>query len=408
MTGSAHTGVTRAPVPRDIRVLIAASFAVAVGYGLVAPVLPQYARSFDVSVAAATVVVSAFAFFRLVFAPVGGALVNRLGERWVYMTGLLVVATSTLATGLAQGYWQLLVFRGLGGIGSIMFSISAMALLVRLSPPRARGRISGLYATSFLVGNITGPVLGGVLGRFGMRVPFFVYAVMLVIATVVVGVAMRGGRRRVVDPDVPEQAPMVVGEALSVTAYRAALVSSFANGFASFGVRVAIVPLFAASSFDQGPAAAGLALASFAVGTASVVSVAGRLSDRLGRRPPILTGLVVAGVSTISLGYCESVLTMVVVSVCAGIGAGILNPAQQASVADVIGSERAGGKVMATFQMASDLGAICGPVLVGKVVDLAGFGTGFALTGSVLLVAGVPWLFARETLERADDPEPRV
>ena len=397
-----------ATVPRDIRVLITASFAVAVGYGLVAPVLPQFARSFDVSVAAATVVVSVFAFFRLVFAPAGGALVNRLGERWVYMTGLLVVAMSTLATGLAQGYWQLLVFRGLGGIGSTMFSISAMALLVRLSPPHARGRISGLYATAFLVGNITGPVIGGMLGRFGMRVPFFAYAVMLLITTAVVGVAMRGGRRRTIDPDAPEAPPMVVGEALSVIAYRAALVSSFANGFASFGVRVAIVPLFAATTFDRGPEVAGLALASFAVGTASVVSVAGRLSDRLGRRPLVLTGLLIAGVSTILLGSCESVGTMVAVSVCAGFGAGILNPAQQAAVADVIGNERAGGKVMATFQMASDLGAICGPVLVGKVVDLAGFGTGFALTGSVLLVACVPWVFARETLERAEDPQPRV
>src|SRR5690625_7934055 len=94
----------------------------------------------DVGVAAASVIVSAFAFFRLVFAPAGGALVSRLGERPVYLTGLVIVALSSLATAFAQSYWQLLLFRGLGGVGSTMFTVSAMALLVRQAPPANRGR----------------------------------------------------------------------------------------------------------------------------------------------------------------------------------------------------------------------------------------------------------------------------
>lgn len=107
----ARDAAPRTRLPADIWVLVVAAFAVAIGYGLVAPVLPQFARTFDVSVTAASVVVSAFAFFRLVFAPAGGFLVDRMGERWVYMTGLLIVVASTLATGLAQSYWQLLIFR---------------------------------------------------------------------------------------------------------------------------------------------------------------------------------------------------------------------------------------------------------------------------------------------------------
>lgn len=390
----------RAPAPRipaDVWVLVAAAFAVAIGYGLVAPVLPQFARSFDVSVAAASVVVSAFAFFRLVFAPAGGVLVDRLGERWVYMTGLLVVAVSTLATGLAQSYWQLLVFRGLGGLGSTMFTISAMALLVRISPPEARGRISGLYATAFLVGNIGGPVLGGLLAGFGTRVPFFVYAASLLVATAVVAVFLRGGRRRAPDDPTSTQPVLKLSEALRDSGYRAALVSSFVNGWTSFGVRVAIIPLFAAATFDAGAGIAGTALASFAVGTASVVAAAGRLSDRFGRRPLVIAGLLVSGSATFVLGWCDTVPLLVATSVVAGMGAGVLNPAQQAAVADVVGADRAGGKVLATFQMASDSGAILGPIVVGLAVDRFGYTVGFALSGGLLLAAVVPWLFARET-----------
>ena len=342
-------------------------------------------------------VVSAFAFFRLVSAPAGGFLVDRLGERWVYMTGLLIVVASTLATGLAQGYWQLLVFRGLGGLGSTMFTISAMALLTRLSPPGARGRIAGLYATAFLIGNIGGPVIGGLLAQFGMRIPFFVYAGTLLVATGVVAVFLRGGRRRTPGDQQDEQPPLLVAEALRHTGYRAALVSSFVNGWTSFGVRVAIVPLFAAANFDAGAGVAGTALASFAVGTATVVSAAGWLSDRYGRRPMVLVGLVVSGVSTIALGWCDTVPLLVAASVVAGMGAGVLNPAQQAAVADVIGADRAGGKVLATFQMASDSGAILGPVVVGLVVDRLGYTTGFVVSGVLLLAATVPWIFAKET-----------
>lgn len=112
-----------AALPREIWVLVVASFVIALGFGLVAPALPQFARSFDVGVTAATVVVSSFAAMRLLFAPASGSLVQKLGERPVYITGLLIVALSTGACAFAASYWQLLVFRALGGIGSTMFTV---------------------------------------------------------------------------------------------------------------------------------------------------------------------------------------------------------------------------------------------------------------------------------------------
>ena len=73
--------------------------------------LPQYARHFGVSISAATFVITAFALMRLVAAPPAGLLVQRLGERRVYISGLLIVALSTGACAFAQTYWQLLLFR---------------------------------------------------------------------------------------------------------------------------------------------------------------------------------------------------------------------------------------------------------------------------------------------------------
>jgi len=389
----------RPPFPAELRVLVAAAFVIAIGFGLVSPVLPAYARSFDVGVAAASFVVSIFAFFRLVFAPAGGALVQRLGERPVYLTGLLLVAASSLATAFAQSYVQLLVLRGLGGIGSTMFTVSAMALLVRLAPPAMRGRVSSAYASSFLVGGMLGPVLGGALAGYGLRLPFIAYAAALVTATLVVALRLTGAQLRPTSTG-PAAPPMRLGEALGLASYRACLASAFANGWCNFGVRVAVLPQFAVAVHDD-TWVAGVALALAALGTAVTLQVAGRVADSVGRRPLVLVGLVVTAGGLGLLGLSHDLLVLFLLSAVSGVGAGLVNPGQQATVADLIGSERSGGTVLSAFQMAQDAGAILGPVLVGVVADQVGYGWAFATTALVSLVAIGPWLLAPETLERS-------
>lgn len=387
---------TRPGIPTEIRVLVAAAFVIAIGFGLISPVLPQFARSFDVSVAAASVIVSAFAFFRLLFAPAGGSLVTRLGERPVYLTGLVIVALSTGASAFAQNYWQLLIFRSLGGIGSTMFTVSAMALLVRLAPPRLRGRVSSMYGSAFLVGGVIGPVVGGALGEFGMRVPFVVYGVALLIAAGFVGLMLRGTPLRA-DPTQETLPPMTVGEAVRDNAYRSAMVSAFANGWTNFGVRIAILPLFAVAVVGE-TWAAGVALAVGAAATALTLQYSGRVADTIGRRRPIIVGLVLSALSMGTMGLAGGLVMILVLTAVLGVGSGLLNPAQQATVADVVGNGRSGGKVLATFQMCQDAGGIGGPVLVGVVADTAGFEWAFALSGLISAIAIIPWLRARETL----------
>lgn len=385
------------PIPRDIWVLVAAAFVIALGYGLVSPVLPQFAQSFNVGVTAASIIVSAFALTRLLFAPASGQLITKLGERPVYIIGLVIVAASTGACAFAQDYWQLLIFRGLGGIGSTMFTVSAMGLIIRLAPPGRRGQVSSAYASAFLVGSIGGPVLGGLLAVYGLRVPFLVYAAALLIAAAVVFAMLRSTPLGGVNSG-PVQPAMTFREALSDGAYRSVLVSSFANGWSNFGVRVAFYPLFAAAAFGAGPEIAGVALAVFAAGNVLALTVSGRLADTVGRKPLIMTGLAINGLATVAIGFTGSVPQFLIVSVVAGLGAGALNPAQQATVADVIGNERSGGKVLAAFQMTSDSGAILGPVLAGMLADGLSFSWAFALTGGIVLMAMCAWIGSRETL----------
>lgn len=412
----------RPPLPADIWVLVSAAFIVAIGYGIIAPILPQFAASFDLGVTAASIVVSSFAFFRLVFAPAGGRLIDTLGERRVYVAGLLIVAASTYAVAAAQTYWQLLLFRGLGGIGSTMFTVSAMALIIRLTPSDSRGRASSAYASSFLFGNILGPVVGGLLAGLGMRIPFVIYATGLLLAAAVVWFRLErqpqldsGGPDA--DAEAGETAAPEAGEpaAASATgsealprmrfrdawrdsAYRASLGSAVAVGWAAMGARIALYPLFVVAVLGADERVSGIALTVFALGMAVSVTVVGRLTDTWGRRPFVLVGLFVLGTATVAVGYSGSVWVFFGLTLLAGLGGGLVNPAVQASVGDVIGRERSGGTVLSRFQMAMDVGAIAGPVVSGALVDAFGYDWAFLVTGLVVIVAWVLWLRGRETL----------
>lgn len=396
MTGSDSSEKSSTALPSEIWVLIAASFVIALGFGIVSPALPQFATEFGVGVFAASAVISTFAMMRLVFAPASGALVQKLGERPIYLSGLLIVALSTGACAFAQTYWQLLVFRGLGGIGSTMFSVSALGLLIRMSPSHSRGRVSGLYATSFLLGSIGGPLLGGAVVTLGLRAPFIIYAVALVIAAAVVFFSL-GDTKEAAAEDGSPVVVLTLRAALRHPAYRAALASNFATGWAVFGVRVALIPLFVIAVIERSAAVAAVSLAVFAVGNALVLTTSGRVSDARGRKPFVVAGLFVSGLGTAAIGLTADVTLFMIASFVAGVGSGLMTPAQQASVADIIGPRARGGPVLSTFQMSADVGAILGPVAAGAIVEAYSYGTAFVLSGAILSAAALWWMFVPDT-----------
>lgn len=389
---------TKPKLPGEVWVLVSANAVIAVGYGVVAPVLPQYARNFGVSISAATFVITAFAVMRLVGAPPAGLLVQRLGERRVYIGGLLIVALSTAACAFADTYWQLLLFRSLGGLGSSMFSVSSFGLMIRISPPDARGRVAGLFTSAFLVGSVSGPVIGSLTVGLGLAMPFVIYGVALLVAAAVIFISLR--HSALATSDAETETAISLRVALRNRAYRAALLSNFATGWSAFGLRIALVPLFIVEVLGKGPGWAGLALATFAMGNVAVVIPSGYLSDRVGRRVLLLVGLPVAAAATLLVGFTTSLPVFLAAAFVTGAATGIFIAPQQAAVADIVGSKARGGTAVATFQMTSDFGAILGSLAVGQIAEHYSYGVAFATSGGILLLAAAAWAFAPETRPR--------
>ncbi|WP_240334020.1 MFS transporter [Rothia sp. ZJ932] len=389
-------------IPEQIKVMLIASFLIALGFGLIAPVLPRYATTFGVGTAVAGVVISIFATTRLLFAPTSGKLIEKFTERPIYIAGLLIVALGSLGTAFSPNIWVLLFFRAFGGIGSVMFTVSAMALLVRLAPPTIRGRVSGYYATSFLMGNILGPVAGALAAPLGMRLPFIFYSLMLFIASGFIYFKLKDTGMTTTMLRAQSNPPLTFKQALGFSNYRSALFGNFAIGWAAFGIRVSLVPLAALAVVtlmygengnldNQAAMLAGVSMATYAAGNALSQNIAGRYSDRGARRPYIFAGFLVAGAATVFFGLAPNALWFIALSVLTGIGTGILAPAMQASLADIIGNKRSGGAALANAQMFADVGQIIGPILAGAIADSLGFGWAFGVSGALMIIAAFVW-----------------
>ena len=136
-----------------------------------------------------------------------------------------------------------------------MFSVSSLALMIRISPPDARGRVAGLFSSGFLIGSVGGPVLGSLTAGLGLAAPFVIYGAALLVAAAVVFFSLRGST--VAAPEEADEPPVSLREVLRHRAYRAALFSNFATGWAAFGLRIALVPLFIVDVLGRGTGVAG-------------------------------------------------------------------------------------------------------------------------------------------------------
>ncbi|MFZ4185245.1 MFS transporter [Streptomyces sp. R17] len=384
----------RPRLPAAVWALVCAVFVSSAGAGAIAPVLTE--RTAELArTAAVPGVVSAYFLARLVCTPIAGRLVTAGLTRRLLPAGLLLTALSTAGAGLAGDYWQLLGLRVVGGVGSTLFTVSAVALLVAAAPPRLRGRAFGVWSVGFEAGTVVGPMVGTGLFTLARSAPFTVTGLCLgLTAAALLFLPRRDGA----DDGETGGVAVRMRKVLAHRAYRAALLSNFAVGWGAYGIQVSLVPLFVLARFADGSALASVALTAFAVGNAVVLPVAGRLTDSWGRRPAALLGIALFGAGLGGIGLSGDPVTLVAAAVVTGVGCGVIGPAHGAAVADVLGPDARGGSALASFQLAADVGAVAGPVIAGVAAQAWSFPAAFLLTALVPAVAFVAWLRAPETL----------
>jgi MFS family permease len=382
----------RSLLPRQVYVLGLVAFCVAVGFGVLVPVLPVFARSFGVGNTEVGAVISAFALMRLVSSPFCGWLIKVFSERIIMSAGIFIVAISSGLAGISHSYLQLLVLRGVGGVGSAMFTVSAFTLLLTSVEAGVRGRAAGFFQAGFLIGGITGPAVGGALAAISLTAPFFFYAGTLAVAGTV-GLLLL--KRRSAKPEEEDAESAVSFRALVRDArYQAACLTNLAQGWTSFGVRSSLVPVLVVELLHRPASWTGIAFACSSVVQTIAVGPAGRFTDTVGRRPAMILGGTVAAVSIMAVPFAPNIWLLIVVLCIYGIASAFLGTAPAAAVGDAAGTRS--GTAVAVFSMCSDIGAILGPLVAGLLADTVSYAAAFgAGAGLMLVAAGLSWRMPR-------------
>ncbi|MFC1952158.1 MFS transporter [Chloroflexota bacterium] len=365
------------------------------GMGLVSPILPQYARSFGVSITMVGLLITGFGVARLIVnIPVAG-VADRWGRRFLLIAGPLLQAVASVACGLAGQYWQLLVFRVIQGIGSAMFATTAMITLADISSSTNRGRIMSLHQGSLLLGTGLGPTLGGFIAEYyGLQAPFFVLAILSILAALWAYLRIPETRQVLKRETTPkgESNPTLTtstsGLKTLLRDFNFILISilSFGLFFMRTGSRNQILPLLATDRLGLGPSQIGLAMTTISIFNFIILFFCGRLSDRFGRKILITPGVILSAASLAMLSQTYSYWFLILTCVTWGIGTGISGPLPAAYLADItVGKNYS--KAMGLYRTISDLGFVTGPILLGWLADTRGYSFSLLFNSIFLLLA---------------------
>jgi MFS family permease len=408
VTDLPDSGVAERSPLREPGFLVALVIAVvvALGFGLIVPVLPLFARGFGVGLFAVTMVISAFAAVRLVSNLYAGSLADRFGSRRIVGAGALIVALSSLLTAGAPSFLALLLLRAAGGFGSALFFNALLSLVVRSVPGDQRGRAVGLLQGAFMVGMAFGPSVGGLLAEpLGLRWPFVIYAGFCAAAGVVALVYLpreSAGRETAGDAAASTRRGVVATwsaarRLCADPAFVTALVMMMAFRWSATGLRFSLVPVFGAEVVGASEGVVGMALTLAALAQLAVVWPIGRAADRAGRRRVSIPAFCAFAVVVAGFPLAGTVPAFLMVMMVFGIGTGATAFAPPAIVGDVTPEDETGLGV-GVLNTAGDLGTVVGPLASGLLADLAGYGWGFGASAGLLAVAGVAVWRMRETL----------
>ncbi len=379
-----------------------------IGFAMVVPLLPLYAKHFGASAAAAGWLFAVYSLMQFIFAPLWGQLSDRIGRRPVLLFSIGGTAASLVLMGLASSYEWLFASRLLGGLFAANIGV-ANAYVADVTLPAERARGMGLVGAAFGIGFVLGPFLGGELSTFGYAAPAFAAAALA-------GLNLAGALFLLPESLPPERrakattSPFVARWrlVLEVEGITPQLVVVFLQLFAFAMAEIAFV-LFAKARLGFDVREAGRVFAYTGIVMVLVQGLfIGPLSRRHGERRLAIAGLVLVGVGLVALPLSAhgGWLLLLGFMTFMAVGQGLIQPSLSSLVSQLAPAHMQGA-VLGVARSVGALARAAGPPTAGLLFDHAGHSAPF-LWGAVItlvaaLVAGVV-LPARASTSQAPAP----
>ena len=350
--------------------------------------------------------ISVFGLINALLQPLMGALSDKLEKRKLFIfIGLVLMGLATIGFIPANQYIDLIFLRILQGIGVAVTVPASMALMADASPKELRGSAMGIYSTLRMVGFAVGPLIGGILiDRYGFPITYLAGAFFIVLGIIAVLLWVQdikpkpslktAVKFRIFDRNLINMGVIGASVATFIMASDYSMISALEN---EFNARL-----------NQGVFAFGVAFSALIISRLIFQIPLGHLSDQLGRKPLIISGLIFMAPATFLLGIVATSFQFTAVRVLQGIASAAIAAPAFALAADFSHSEGA-GRQMSIVTMGFGLGVALGPLLTGALA-IYDFLLPFIIAGIITIISAVfisryvPDKFKELKSVRADDP----
>lgn len=411
-------------IDRRVLTLAFARMADSVGNSFLIIVLPLYigsgvvtGQTFGLGVALVTgIILSAFGFFSTILQPIAGYLSDRTGSRRIFIVaGLVILTVANFAYSFADSYALMLVIRGLQGIGVAITIPSTVALVNEFTTDDSRGGDMGLFNTFRFVGFAAGPILAGTvinggpyqvagLAMTGFEAAFYIASLGSLVGAVLIMLFVE-------DPHPDDQDAEAGGElgfAIFDHDHDTLVDPVFALGLALLTVAIGIALIEPIQTqindhLGQGSQLFSIEFSAFIVAQVFLQTPIGTASDRYGRRPFILGGLVVLVPAMFAQGIVTTPLGMIVTRLVQGAAAATAFAPGFALAGDIAETGNS-GMTFSVLTMAFTLGTAIGPLLAGYLITF-GYIVPFAF-GGVLSGLGALLVYSQVKETHATTAEP--
>jgi MFS family permease len=387
---------------RSVVAIVVIAFVVMLGNGIVLPILPLFARSFEVGYGAAGLLVAVYGIARIGCDLGAGLVIDRIGERTAGGAGLAFLAAFALLTGLAPNFAAAVAFWGAAGASSAVVQTASYTFLLRVVPQARMARTIGVFYGSFNVGLAAGGFVGGFLAdRLGLDSALYAAAALYLLAA---ALYLRFVPRLVPVATVTAEAAgrashpvRRIVRVLRTPGLPAAAVSQLAYLWMFAAVFGTLLSLFGRDELGMSTTAIGVVFAVALAVELAVLYPAGSAADRHGRKTVLVPALVGLAGLTAVVGLAGGPIVLGVLVAGLAVASGLTGVSPSAMLSDVVPRAYLGTGA-GVFRLFGDVGFALGPLVAGAVAGSAGLREAFLVSALPALVALALVLRTAETL----------
>ncbi len=398
--------VTPGTDPRRARIII---FLLAVctalqmtSYGMIFPLFARKIGDFGDSVAVLAASVMAYSLASVIAAPFMGSLADRFGRRPLILGSFAVFAAAFTGYYLAASSLAFIVIRGVAGALTAGLAPATMGLVADIAPQDERARWIGIIGGGTSAGFIVGPVVGGLLyDRWGYGPPFLASIGIALLTLLVTFLAIpethtRETRRRAalhekraarLAPKTRTAVSLMASLPHPLLAFGTLLFVNLSMVFAWFFIDPQL-PFYAFDELGWSTAQFGAVISFYGWATLIGSLALGRSSDRFGRKPILVIGLVLHSAQYGGLLFADVFWVIVVAFVIAGLGEALVNPALSAAYLDITPEEHR-SRAMGIKTAIGSLGSLLAPALVATTTGYVSPQAAFLVSAALILFTAV-------------------